>query len=463
MDTYIYTDDTIQKFVKKNFFFNDPILEKYYENGDIQSFRSRVSRVYKNETFEKILYAFVTDMTRDIILKTVSELTTFMEPMGDMIVSGGEAFNYYVNKKDRIVTSDIDTKFVPRIRYDTKYFGKLQAIKLILWNKLGEVCVKINNEVTRRLTTDLKLATFLGFKPVNNGPVVTRRYTLIKKKKIASNSKVSKGDVLIDVELFALDLNIRAYSIEKGIIEERVLGGFLDIPFMRPGEFGYEIIDTRRKGFTYMNRHSNKLVLDKNIYIAGKKFLIDDIYLMQRLGLRPEKIQKDKQRLFRLTKMLTNSTNIGVTDDIEKIFSIAQKINVTPARKDFSKSRVSMIAASKINPRKYEKYTTKPSLETLSKKFLYGLKTSTNNMSVPGYSNTNGNMRFDINNMKWVKDSTKRYVGNEYNLRPNEPRNVTMSLLENPPLYGYNPDRDKWVPKIILKHSAQIPFIGLKK
>lgn len=103
--------------------------------------------------------------------------------------------------------------------------------------------------------------------------MVTRRYTLIKKKKEVSNSlNVSEGDVLIDVELFALDLNIRAFSIETGKIEERVLGGFLDIPFMRPGEFGYEIIDTRRKGLTYMNRHSNKLVIDKNIYIAGKSF-----------------------------------------------------------------------------------------------------------------------------------------------------------------------------------------------
>jgi hypothetical protein len=463
MDPYIYTDATINKFVKKNFFFNDPVLEKHYENGDIKSFRSRVSKVHKNETFEKMLYAFVTDMTRDIILKTVSELTVFMEPMGDIIVSGGEAFNYYVNKEDRIVTSDIDTKFTPRMRYDTKYFGKLQAVKLMLWNKLGEICVKIDKEVRKRLTTDLKLAAFLGFKPVISGPVVTRRYTLIKKKKMSSNSKVTKGDVLIDVELFALDLNIRAYSIEKGVIEERVLGGFLDIPFMRPGEFGYEIIDTKRKGFTYMNRYTNKLVSDKNIYIAGKKFLIDDIYLMQRLGLRPEKIQKDKQRLFRLTKMLTNTNRISAADNIEKIFRVAQSIKFTPSRKNTLDTRVSMITASKINPRKYEKYTTKPSLETLSKKFLYGLKTSVNNMSIPGYSSTNGNMRFNLNDLKWVKDKSKRYIGNEYNLRPNDIKNVSVSLLENPPLYGYNPVRDKWVPKIILKHSAQIPFIGLKK
>lgn len=463
MDPYIYTDATINQFVKKNFFFDDAILERYYENGDIKSFRSRVTRVYKNESFEKMLYAFVTDMTRDIILKTVSELTTFMEPMGDVIVSGGEAFNYYVSKEDRIVTSDIDTKFVPRMKYDTKYFGKLQATKLILWDKLGEICTKINNQVSQRLRTNLKLATFLGFTPVTGKPVVTRRYTLIKKKKMAPNSRVSKGDVLIDVELFALDLNIRAFSIEKGRVEERVLGGFLDIPFMRPGEFGYEIVDTRRKGFTYMNRHTNKLITDKNIYIAGKKFLVDDIYLMQRLGLRPEKKQKDRQRLYRLTKMLVGPNRVSASDNFEKIFKVAQGVSFTPARKDLSKTRISMVAASKINPRKYEKYTTQPSLDALSKKLLYGLKTSTNNINVPSYDNTNGNMRFNLENLKWIQDKRKRYIGNEFNLRPNAPRTVTEAMLENPPLYGYNENRDAWVPKTILKKSAQIPFIGLKK
>ena len=463
MDPYIYTDATINQFVKKNFFFNDAILERYYENGDIKSFRSRVTRLHKNETFEKMLYAFVTDMTRDIILKTVSELTRFMDPMGDVIISGGEAFNHYVSKEDRIVTSDIDTKFIPRMKYDTKYFGKLQAIKLLLWDKLGEISTKINKQVSDRLKTNLKLATFLGFAPVAGKPVVTRRYTLIKKNKIAPNSRVSKGDVLIDVELFALDLNIKAFSIEKGRIEERVLGGFLDIPFMRPNEFGYEIIDTRRKGFTYMNRHSDKLVTDRNIYIAGKKFLIDDIYLMQRLGLRPEKKQKDRQRLYRLTKMLTNSNRVSASDNIDKIFKVAQSLQFTPARRDYSKTRVSMVAASKINPRKYEKYTSTPSLDALSKKLLYGLKTSTNNMNVPNYTNTNGKMRFNLDNLKWIQDKTKRYIGNEYNLRPMAPKAVTEAVLENPPLYGYNPDRDNWVPRSILKKSAQIPFIGLKK
>ena len=218
MDQYMYNDSTLKQFMRKNLFFDDPVLERYYERGDIKSFRNRLIRSHKNESLEKMLYAFVTDISRDIIMKTVGEITRFMNPMGDVIISGGEAYNYYVDKSKRIVTSDIDTKFVPRIPYDSRYFGKLQAMKLLLWDKLGEISVKIQREVQSRLTTNSKLASFLGFKPSNKLPVVTRRYTLIKKKKEGTGSTVSKGDVLIDVELFALDLNIRSFLIESGKI-----------------------------------------------------------------------------------------------------------------------------------------------------------------------------------------------------------------------------------------------------
>lgn len=459
MDTYVYSEATLQKFMKKNLFFDDPVLEKYYERGEVRLFRSRVTRLHKNESFEKMLYAFVTDLTRDIILKTVSEITTHMQPMGDVIISGGEAYNYYVEKSDRIVTSDIDTKFVPRMPYDMKFFGKLQATKLLLWDKLGEICVKIQDVVRKRLMTNSKLATFLGIKPTNKKPLVTRRYTLIKKKKEASNSvNVSEGDVLIDVELFALDLNIRAFSIEAGKVEERVLGGFLDIPFMRPGEFGYEIIDTRRVGVTYMNRHSNKLVTDKNIYIAGKKFLVDDIYLMQKLGLRPEKKIKDKQRMFKLVKMLTGKAK--ASDTLENLFKSVQNTRFTPKRVYKTDGKVNMTAAGKVNPRKYEKYTTEPSIDSLSRKILYGANTGQNKK---GFVRTDGNMRFDLNTLQWVENKRKVYIGNQYSLRPRNSVPVSNDVLKNPPLYGYNPKRDSWVSSSLLKRSALIPVVGLKK
>mgnify|MGYP006897443883 CR=1 FL=1 len=36
--------------------------------------------------------------------------------MGDIVISGGEAFNIYFDRDSRVITSDIDTKFVPRFR-----------------------------------------------------------------------------------------------------------------------------------------------------------------------------------------------------------------------------------------------------------------------------------------------------------------------------------------------------------
>jgi len=453
----MYNDSTLKQFMRKNLFFDDPVLERYYERGDIKSFRSRLMRSHKNESLEKMLYAFVTDISRDIIMKTVGEITRFMNPMGDVIISGGEAYNYYVDKSKRIVTSDIDTKFVPRIPYDSRYFGKLQAMKLLLWDKLGEISIKIQREVKSRLTTNSKLASFLGFKPSNKLPVVTRRYTLIKKKKEGTGSAVSKGDVLIDVELFALDLNIRSFFIESGKIEERTLGGFLDIPFMRPGEFGYEVIDSRRAGVTYMDRNKNKLVTDKNMYIAGKKFLIDDLYLMQKLGLRPEKKIKDKQRMYGLVKMLTGKANPKNT--IEKLFLSVQNTGFTPMARSKRIGRVNITAASKVNPRKYEKYTTKPSIDSLSRKILFGK----NGNSTNGFRSGNGNIRFNIHKLRWVEDTSRTYIGNHHNLRPIDPVKINQSVLDNPPLYGYNVNRDNWIPKSILKKSALIPVIGLKK
>ena len=62
MDQYMYNDSTLKQFMRKNMFFNDPILEKYYERGDIKSFRSRLMRSHKTESLEKMLYAFVTDI-----------------------------------------------------------------------------------------------------------------------------------------------------------------------------------------------------------------------------------------------------------------------------------------------------------------------------------------------------------------------------------------------------------------
>jgi hypothetical protein len=414
------------------------------------------------KVFEKMIYAVVTDSVRDIILKTAAELSEFLKPMGDLVVSGGEAFNMYLERADRLVTSDIDTKFIPIIPYDDKYFGKLQGIKLLLWNKLGEIARRINMRIKKRLSSKTKLGRFLGLGFAEKGPYVTRRYLLIKKKKSQSGGEPSKGDIFIDVELFALDLNLRYFSIEKGKITQEVLGGMLDIPFMRPKEFGYEAIQSKKQGVTYKNKDTGAMVHDKRLYVAGKQFLLDDVYLMQKLGLRPEKKEKDRQRMYKLAKMITKGSKINPTDSINTIYNRTRNKLKSARFTSRRKGNVNMSLAAKVDPMRYKEFTTKPREDRLSKQLVYGVKTTVPNVNIPGYAKTHGNQRFNLNRQEWVKNTSKSYVKNEYNYRPTSSKNIPNTIDYTKLLYGYKPLRDKWIPRPIIKKAAMIPFVGLK-
>ena len=462
MDTEIYSEAVINRFMKKNLFFNDPLLEKYYETDNLTAFRKRVHRVHGKESFEKMIYAVVTDSVRDIILRTAAELSEFLKPMGDLVVSGGEAFNMYLDRADRLVTSDIDTKFIPIIPYDDKYFGKLQGIKLLLWNKLGEISRRINTKIKERLSRKTKVARFLGLGFSEKGPYVTRRYLLIKKKKSQSGGDPGKGDIFIDVELFALDLNLRYFSIEKGRITQEVLGGMLDIPFMRPKEFGYEAIQSKKQGVTYKNKETGAIVHDKRLYVAGKRFLLDDVYLMQKLGLRPEKKEKDRQRMYKLARMITKGVNISATDSINTIYNRTHNKIKSVRFVTRRKGNVNMPLAAKVDPMRYSAFTTKPREDRLSKQLVYGVKGSVPNLNIPGYTKTHGNQRFNLNKQVWVKNTSKSYVKNEFNYRPTTGKGIPNKIDFTKLLYGYKPVRDKWVPPPIIKKAAMIPFVGLK-
>jgi hypothetical protein len=119
-----------------------------------------------------------------------------------------------------------------------------------------------------------------------------------------------------------------------------------------------------------------------------------------------------------------------------------------------------MAAASRVNPKKYEKYTTEPLIDSLSRKILYGVNTVQNKT---GFVKTNGNMRFDLNTLQWVENKRNSYIGNQYSLRPKNTVPISSDVLKNPPLYGFNPKRDSWVSPSLLKRSALIPVVGLKK
>lgn len=468
MDTEIYSEAAIQKFLNENFLFKDAKLKKYYdrnEQRDLGKFRYRMQTTYGKKDFEKIVYLLITNSLRDIILETIGEISEHMKNMGDLIVSGGEAFNLYVEYNNRIITTDIDAKFVPRMPVNPKFFGKLQATKLILWDKMGEIAKRLNTRVRKRMTLmktkHPKLFKFLGLSIPPSGPSVTRRYTLIKKKKSGMGNDPKKGDVFIDVELFALDLNTRFFSPSSGKIENVTLGGILDIPFMRPKEFGYEVVLTRRKGITYKNRNTGKLVRNNNVYVASREFLIEDIYLMSKLKLRPEKKEKDRQRLVKLAQLLDK--RVKPTDSIDDIFKRVKSLIIrqgAPATK--KNARVSIAQAARVDPFKYKNFTTKPSEEKLSKQIVHGLKPVTNNVNINGYKNSSGNKRLNLKNLKWKNVNNNSYVKNEVKLRPENAKKLPKNINFTNTLYGYNPRRNVWVPKNVINKSAAIPFVGLK-
>lgn len=469
MDTEIYPEATIQKYLDENLLFKDAKLKKYYERNeqrDLGKFRYRVHTTHKNKEFEKVVYFTVTNALRDIILETIGEISEHMKTMGDVIVSGGEAFNLYVEYKNRIITTDIDAKFVPRMPVNPKFFGKLQATKLILWDKLGEIAKRLNTRVRKRMsyikTKNPKLFKFLGLSIPPSGPAVTRRYTLIKKKKSGDTNTPKKGDVFIDVELFALDLNVRFFSPKTGKIENVTLGGILDIPFMRPKEFGYEVVLTRRKGITYKNQNTGKLVTNNKVFVASKEFLIEDIYLMSKLNLRPEKKEKDRQRLIKLAQLLDKK--VTSSNSIEDVFNRIKRLIIKkgpPATK--KNAQVSISQAKRIDPYKYKNFTTKPSEEKLSKQIVHGLKPVTKNINVNGYKKSSGNQKLNLKSLTWKNVNNNSYVKNEVNLRPINAKKLPKNINPINTLYGYNPRRNTWVPQNVLNKSAAIPFVGLKK
>jgi len=465
MDDKIYSKAAIEKFTNENLLFKDAKLKKYYDRNlqrDLGKFRARLVSAHADKEFEKFMYVFITDSIRDIILDTIGDLTQFLSSSGDLIVSGGEAFNLYVDFNDRIVTSDIDAKFVPHVPMNDKYFGKLQAVKLLLWNKMGELAKSLNLRIKKRIMSiHSKLFKFLGIGFKQSGPFVTRRYTLIKKKKTGTGNASSMGDIFIDVELFALDLNIRYFSPKSGKIEDFNMGGILDIPFMRPQEFGYEVALTKKRGVTYRNVNTDKLINDKRVLVASKEFLIEDIYLMHKLRLRPEKKEKDRQRLVRLSQLFDKG--VKASDSMDDVFKkIAPKIK-SKKRVPTKPVNVSITKARKIDPYKYKHFTTQPSDERLSKQIVHGLKPVVKNTNVEGYKNSSGNKRFNLKNLKWKNVQNKAYVKNEYTLRPVNAKPLPKNMNISKTLYGYNPRRNQWVPKELLNKAAEIPFVGLKK
>ena len=457
MDTKEYSQGVINRFRQKKLFFNDPVLKRHYERGDVSKFRARAHRNHKDKSFKDFASVIITDIVRYELYVIIDELTVFLNPVGDLILSGGDAINSHLQPKDRLVTLDIDTKFSPRMKPDSKYFGKLQAVKILLWNKLGELAKRLNSTIPKMINDQKGQAgKCIGFGFGRTGPYVKRRYTLIPKRKF--NSKNQK-DILIDVEVFALDLKSRLYSPQSGKIEEINMGGMLDIAFMRPGEFGSNVGQTKTQALDIF-KITGKYVLGKfdNIKVASKKFLIEDSYTMQKLGLRDaSKKEKDRKRMVKLAKLVTKR-KINSSSTMENIL---KKADITHPKKSLPYKNVDMKPALKINPRKYAEFTTTPDKDKLSRQFIYGLKSEQPDVNIPGYHQTRGDQRFHPTKMKWETNTRNSYIKNEFTHRPIEAKTIPTNFKMEETLYGFKKTRDDWVPKPILRKSSMIPYVGL--
>ena len=182
---------------------------------------------------------------------------------------------------------------------------------------------------------------------------------------------------------------------------------------------------------------------------------------MHKLGLRPEKREKDRQRMLKLARIVTKK-QINSSEPMDKILKLVHKTPKTPAKKIAYTKHVNMQRAKRVNPSKYVSYTTQPSKEKLSKQLVYGLDSSVNTINIEGFTRTHGTSRFNTNSLLWKPDTSRSYIRNEYNFRPTHPVELPKKIKMEETLYGFKPVRDKWVPKPILEKSAMIPFIGLK-
>lgn len=471
MNRNFYSDRTVDTFVKKTVCQGDPILYRYFQNEDRMRFRRRLEILKVDpKVIEKAVYSYITDSIRDIILDTIGNLTRFLKPMGDLIVSGGEGFNLYFDRDSRVVTSDIDTKFVPHIARKG-FFEGLQATKLLLWDRLGEIALSIEPKIKARIDAlrVTRLSKVLGIALPQKGPVVTRRYTLISKSKQSpgNSPNVTPQNVMIDVELFTLDLKLRYFSTKDNTIKERNLGGILDIAFMRPGELGYDVGTGSTRGVTYKNLLTNKFVYNPDVMIAGKRFLLEDLYLMQSMGLRTDKKEKDRKRMVQFSKKVLGIKGVTMADSIDSIYKKAIKALPKEPKRERVVSRPLSKAlikkAERVNPTRWASRTTVPSRGKVTRQFLVGLKGPAG-LAIKGFTRTSGPYRFNLKTKKWVRTTRPSYVKDEYNYRPSEDVIINgVKLKPKQILHGYNPRRDKDMSRVLIKKAGQIPLIGLKR
>jgi len=201
------------------------------------------------------------------------------------------------------------------------------------------------------------------------------------------------------------------------------IGGLLDIAFMRPSELGYDVIFDRKK--------------TRGLLVAGKKFLLEDLYMLQALKLRPEKAEKDRLRMFTFASKVLGAS-VSEKNSLKTIFMKT----LSKARPDiigfenrpyFHRDKLLRLALSV----KVAKYPSNPTHKKLG---------CPSNKGVP----TRSRFAFSSREKKWVPINTNMYIRNEANFR------LKNSNACKKTLYGFNPVRNASVPKKLIAKAMAI-------
>lgn len=351
-----------------------------------------------NENINTILQTIITNILRPYIYDIIIKMNEKMKNYGQFIISGGEAFNLNVPKEFRQITPDIDTKFIPffnqKIPNEYDYASKILKIREYFWYEVLE-------DILEELNKNYENMYNLILKPIENCPELTLfNLKFLKPEDIKDSGEPFRKRLTIlpkennpermmfyDLNLFAIDLFVERYSSfslqigSDGIsIGNKILAnqsytidGILDLPFMRPGQFGYDIGETNNNISIYVNNY--KLDKKYNIYqtcllaniyrineniptftnkiirIASSNFILDDINEMIKLNLRKNKSEKDNYRERILQKIKDTQDYqlpIVMEDQSNSNYSPIKQISITKLKNVFYKDNLNRMTLSKI-------------------------------------------------------------------------------------------------------------------
>ena len=466
MDRRVYTQDTLDEYIETKVCLGDKTLYKYYTEGKTKEFRSRLSKLTSQKDLKKIVLTVCTDVLRPFVYKLIKRLSSNMNKYGNLIISGGEAFNLYFDKRDRVVTGDIDTKFVPDINpRDPKFFGKIQVVRLAMWNSIGKVATYANQSSMATYNDKLrrdKLAKMLGIQ-ISNNKAFNIRYTLLPKEKRGRTVKPKEGDVFMDVAIFAIDLNVKCFNIDKKRVTSQRLGGILDAPIIRRDEFSSDVY----KDFKVTPKGK----------LASKRFLLEDLKLLVEYGIRKgPKLTKDKICLKRfIVGVLKAEVPKGAS------FDKMMKIAMTRMPRKTKTPRLTLKPFPINDWRKFNPFIHEAIVSPASKSQVVFLLYPMINQ-VKGLKKVPVNYRFDAIKAHWTLIKDNQYKGNIMRIRPNKESNINIPTAEIEKtrnnvlailkkgkipmpslLYGYVPGRDSWMPTGLIDKAATIGLLGQLK